>query len=154
MTVLQVDWTPLFLSLLPICLVLGTLLGLTVSGGLSTTSLVTSNSSVPSVTVNVNSSSTATSTSSGDSANNSTTSVLPIFVFTNGTFAIPLLTPNFGFTNIFGFGNFGGLFFGRSFSSFFGLLLSYIYEIFTFIRQALDDLYVNSNEDLVEFELV
>ena len=126
--VYEVDFTPIFLTLLPVFLVLGTLLGLLLSG-LNLSSTTITNSTAPSVSVNVNSSSTSTSsvTSTGS---NSTNSILPIFIFSNGTLAIPLLSVTginlTGLTGLFGL---GGLVIGRSMASPFPVFLVCFYLI-------------------------
>ena len=128
--VYEVDFTPIFLTLLPVFLVLGTLLGLLLSG-LNLSSTTVTNSTAPSVSVNVNSSSTSTSsvTSTGSNSTN-TNSILPIFVFSNGTLAIPLLSLSginlTGLTGLFGL---GGLVIGRSITSPFPAFLVFFYLI-------------------------
>ncbi len=64
-----------------------------------------STSSAPTVTVNVNTTATATNTNSGNGNGNgnNVTSILPVFVFPNGTLAIPLVTPLLGLTGLTGF---------------------------------------------------
>ena len=113
--VYEVDFTPIFLSLLPLFLVLGTLLGLLLPGLSLTTTTTTTNA--PSVTVNVNSTSSSTSTATGGTGNNATTtSILPIFIYPNGTLALPLVASLTGLLNLsglFGLG-FPGLIIGRS----------------------------------------
>ena len=114
-----------------------------------------------SVTVNINStsSSDSTATATGGTGNTTTTtSLLPIYIFTNGTFAVPLFTTGLtGFTNIglgglFGFGQLGGLFFGRAFSqSYFSLLdfiLDYILSLLEYFQEA------DEEGDFVYFESV
>lgn len=114
--VYEVDFTPIFLSLLPLFLVLGTLLGLLLPGLSLTTT--TTNSTTPSVTVNVNSTSSSTSTATGGTGNNATTttSILPIFIYPNGTLALPLVTSLAGLINLSGLLGLGfpGLIIGRS----------------------------------------
>ena len=50
-------------------------------------------------------------------------------------------------------GNFGGLFFGRSFSTAVGLLVQYFYQIFLYLSDVFD-VYASDDLDLVEMELV
>ena len=124
--VYEVDFTPIFLTLLPVFLVLGTLLGLLLSG-LNLSSTTTTNSTTPSVSVNVNSSSSSTSsvTSTGSNATNS---VLPVFIFSNGTLAVPLLSFT-GFNNFFNLFGLSGIVIGRSFTSPFPFLLLFFYLV-------------------------
>ena len=144
------------MSLLPICLVLGTLLGLLLSGALtpSTTYVTSSNTtgSGSSVTVNVNS--TSSSTSSVTSTGSNTTSILPIYIFTNGTFAVPLLSgfgltgltgiTNIGLTGLttglLGIGQIGGILFGRSFETTYFSILQYLLDlVYTFVESFVVD---------------
>ncbi len=119
---MNVDFTPIFLSLLPLFLALGTLLGLQFPTASATTTVV-ANSTVPDITVNVNSSSTATNTNNAANANNNTNTLVPIIIFTNGTVVtIPTLIGLTGITLTgitLGTIGLGGIFgipiFGRSF---------------------------------------
>ena len=126
--VYEVDFTPIFLTLLPVFLVLGTLLGLLLSG-LNLSSTTITNSTAPSVSVNVNSSSSSTS-SVTSTASNSTNSILPIFIFSNGTLAIPLLSfTGINLTGLTGLFGLGGLVIGRSMASTFPAFLVCFYLI-------------------------
>ena len=116
-TMLDVDFTPLFLVFLPMFLALGTLLGLGLSQASSTTSTTTT---TPNIIVNVNATAntaTPSTTSSTTSTNNTN---LVYLLFTNGTlaFPFPIFTGTTGLT--LGTTIFGGLFpfagFGRSLS--------------------------------------
>ena len=151
--VYEVDFTPIFLSLLPLFLVLGTLLGLALTGitssGSSSTVYVT-NSSSPSVAVDV----TSTSTSTATAVSNTTTptSFFPVFIYPNGTFAIPFIP------NLAGLINFGGFIIGRSLSflgnNIFMTFLNYLTSAlsgFTVSYEVEDDEmsdYVNIHEDM------
>ena len=131
---------------------LGTLLGLLLNQGLSTTSTTAVTGNGTSVTVNVNSTSSSTSTSSGGSGTNTTTSVLPIFVYTNGTLA-GFGFPFFGFNGLNGFNNgfniglggllgigqLGGFFFGRSFTNPYYSLLQYLLDILLSLIEYIQD---------------
>jgi hypothetical protein len=111
--VYEVDFTPIFLSLLPVFLVLGTLLGLALTGITSGSTVYltdTSSSSSPSVAVNVTSSSTSTATAVANTTS-PTTSFFPLFIFPNGTLAFSFI-PNFA-----GLINFGGFIIGRGLSA-------------------------------------
>ena len=126
--VYEVDFTPIFLTLLPVFLVLGTLLGLLLSG-LNLSSTTVTNSTAPSVSVNVNSSSSSTSSVTSTGTNN-TNSILPIFIFSNGTLAIPLLSfTGINLTGLTGLFGLGGLVIGRSMASPFPTLLVCFYLI-------------------------
>ena len=126
--VYEVDFTPIFLTLLPVFLVLGTLLGLLLSG-LNLSSTTITNSTAPSVSVNVNSSSSSTS-SVTSTASNSTNSILPIFIFSNGTLAVPLLSfSGINLTGLTGLFGLGGLVIGRSMASTFPAFLVCFYLI-------------------------
>ena len=120
---------PIFLSLLPVFLVLGTLLGLTLSGATSAANTVTTNSTTPSVSVNINSTSTADATVTNTGSNTTTTSLLPVFVFTNGTFAVPLVS----FFNPLNLFQFGGLVIGRSFNALTSGLEVLVHEFLCFL---------------------
>ena len=128
--VYEVDFTPIFLTLLPVFLVLGTLLGLLLSG-LNLSSTTITNSTAPSVSVNVNSSSTSTSSVTSTGSNNTNTnSILPIFFFSNGTLAIPLLSlTGINLTGLTGLFGLGGLVIGRSMASPFPIFLVCFYLI-------------------------
>lgn len=114
-TMVEVDFTPLFLALLPLFLVAGTLLGLGLQG--------TSSSTTPNITVNVNASTSTAGTTSTSTATNTTT-IVPLVIYTNGTYSFPFLsggltlsglsTSILGLGSLFNFFPFFGL--GRSFS--------------------------------------
>ena len=141
MLLTQVDFTPIFLSLLPIFLVLGTLLGLAASGLTSGTSLVTSATNGTATTVNVDVNSSSTGGTGGGT--NTNTSVLPIFVFNNGTTSFVSFFPfgNIGFGNIFGFNQFP-IIFGRTFTSAFEAIIQFLVDL---ILMILD--YAEEDED-------
>ena len=111
-TVMEVDFTPMFLALLPLFLCVGTLLGLGVQPSETA-------ATVPSITVNVNASSSSGGSSGPSSSSDGVNqTIVPLLLFTNGTYLFPLLT---GLTSsLLGFGSIFGLFpftgFGRSFS--------------------------------------
>ena len=132
----QVDFTPIFLSLLPIFLVLGTLLGLAASGLTSSTSLVTSATNGTATTVNVDVNSSSTGGTGGGTNTNTNTSVLPIFVFNNGTNSFvsffPFALGNIGFGNIFGFNQFP-IIFGRTFTSAFEAIIQFLSDLILMI---------------------
>ena len=112
--VYEVDFTLIFLSLLPLFLVLGTLFGLALTHihTESNDTVYLANFSAPSVTVNVNSSSASSSTSSATIVSNRTENVILGYIYPNGTLenitiAIPVLG---GFSGILG--NLGGILIG------------------------------------------
>ena len=128
--VYEVDFTPIFLTLLPVFLVLGTLLGLLLSG-LNLSSTTITNSTTPSVSVNVNSSSSSTSSVTSTASNSTATnSILPIFIFSNGTLAIPLLSlTGINLTGLTGLFGLSGLVIGRSMTSPFPAFIVLFYLI-------------------------
>lgn len=101
----EVDFTPIFLALLPLFLSIGTLLGLGLQGSSTTTP------TVPSISVNVNATSSASGGDSGTSGTNNT-QVVPLILFTNGTFTLPLLLGGATTASLFGLGNLFFPFFG------------------------------------------
>ena len=135
-------------------MVLGTLLGLSFSGLLSqltgsssTTTIVTAanttgTGSGSGVTVNVSSNNSATATVQGSNTTTPTLSFLPIL--SNGTLTLLPFISNTGFTNIglgglFGFGQLGGVIFGRSFSSTYFNILSNILSRFQLLIELIHD---------------
>ncbi|XP_059082179.1 uncharacterized protein LOC131879779 [Tigriopus californicus] len=108
------DFSPIFLSLIPLLFGLGALLGLNLNNDDDPAPAPVT----PNVTINSQTSSNSDATSSSSGSNGtSSTSFLPIFVFPNGTLAfpaiIPGLTPIQGLTGItgitLGLGNLFGL---------------------------------------------
>ena len=134
--VYDVDFTPIFLSLLPLFLVLGTLLGLLLSGlSLSSTSTST-NTTAPSTIININSTSSSTSTGAAAAANNatSTNTIIPIFLYPNGTLAFPFFGLNglaglTGLTALLGLTAFPGFVIGRSLEAVPGLLNVFLFGL-------------------------
>ena len=131
--VYDVDFTPIFLSLLPLFLVLGTLLGLLLSGlSLSSTSTST-NTTAPSTIININSTSSSTSTGAAAAANNATNTntIIPIFINPNGTLAFPFfgLTGLTGLTALLGLTAFPGFVIGRSLEADPGLLNVFLFGL-------------------------
>lgn len=111
------DFSPIFLSLIPLLFGLGALLGLNLNNN-SNTPTVAAPAAAPNISINSQTSSNSDATSSSSGSNGtSSTSFLPIFVFPNGTLAfpaiIPGLTPIQGLTGItgitLGLGNLFGL---------------------------------------------
>ena len=94
------------------------------------------------VTVNVSSNNSATATVQGSNTTTPTLSFLPIL--SNGTLTLLPFISNTGFTNIglgglFGFGQLGGVIFGRSFSSTYFNILSNILSRFQLLIELIHD---------------
>ena len=108
-TVVEVDFTPIFLALLPLFLTLGTLLGLQLQGTSSS-----SVASTPNITVTVDNASSG----SDASTTGNTTQIVPIYIYTNGTYAFPFVSTTglLGLTGLsLGFGSILSLFPGFGF---------------------------------------
>ena len=111
---MDVDFTPIFLALLPLFLCVGALLGKSFDSDTART--ITTNTTIPDITISINNTVTAGSGDAAAADNNTQTLIL----FTNGTYFFPFLTGNIGIGTL-GLGSiFGGFFpffgFGRSLS--------------------------------------
>ena len=85
-------------------------------------------------TVNVDVNSSSTGGTGGGTNTNTNTSVLPIFVFNNGTTSFVSFFPfgNIGFGNIFGFNQFP-IIFGRTFTSAFEAIIQFLVDLILMI---------------------
>ena len=115
---MDVDFTPIFLALLPLFLCVGALLGKSFDSDTART--ITTNTTIPDITIYINNTGTTTGTGdtgTGAGADNNTETLI---LFTNGTYFFPLLSGSIGIGTL-GLGSiFGGFFpffgFGRSLS--------------------------------------
>ena len=151
-------------------MVLGTLLGLSFSGLLSqltgsssTTTIVTAANTTGTgsgVTVNVSSNNTATATVQGSNITTASNTLSFLPILNNGTLTFLPFISNTGFTNgftniglggLFGFGNLGGIIFGRSFSSAYFNILS---ELFTNFIQIVEHFQDKNEEEREEGDYI
>ena len=116
------NFTPIFLALLPLFLCIGAILGKNFNSDTART--ITTNTTIPDITIYINNTGTTTGTGdtgtgTGAGADNNTETLI---LFTNGTYFFPLLSGSIGIGTL-GLGSiFGGFnpFFG-GFNPFFGL---------------------------------
>ena len=115
---MDVDFTPIFLALLPLFLCVGALLGKSFDSDYART--ITTNTTIPDITISINNTVT-TGAADAAAADNNTQQTL--ILFTNGTYFFPFLTGNIGIgtlgIGIGIFANFTIFQFSRIFFSFF-----------------------------------
>ena len=87
---MDVDFTPIFLALLPLFLCVGALLGKSFDYDYART--ITTNTTIPDITISINNTVT-TGAAAADAADNNTQTLI---LFTNGTYFFPFLTGNIG----------------------------------------------------------
>ena len=88
---MDVDFTPIFLALLPLFLCVGALLGKSFDYDYART--ITTNTTIPDITISINNTVT-TGAADAAAADNNTQQTL--ILFTNGTYFFPFLTGNIG----------------------------------------------------------
>ena len=88
---MDVDFTPIFLALLPLFLCVGALLGKSFDSDYART--ITTNTTIPDITISINNTVT-TGAADAAAADNNTQQTL--ILFTNGTYFFPFLTGNIG----------------------------------------------------------